>query len=148
MIKIIEHGDLFDSKCDWLVNAVNCIGIMGGGIAKIFSNKYPEMMLSYKNECRNKVLQIGKPHYYMNTHDGKNIINFPTMFNPGSQANIDDIIKGLQTLNNDFNEIFTGSVAFCALGCGIGGLSWKPVYNAIKTYFDNDNRYIEFYMPL
>ena len=36
-------GDIFNSKAQTLINTVNCVGIMGKGIAAEFKNRYPEM---------------------------------------------------------------------------------------------------------
>src|SRR5699024_9541376 len=36
-------GNIFDSKCSTLVNTVNCVGVMGKGIALDFKKKYPSM---------------------------------------------------------------------------------------------------------
>ena len=33
-VEVIENGNIFDSKSTYLVNAVNCVGNMGAGIAK------------------------------------------------------------------------------------------------------------------
>ena len=38
-----RKGDLFESNCEALVNAVNCIGVMGAGIAHVFKVRYPDM---------------------------------------------------------------------------------------------------------
>lgn len=41
-------GDLFSSQCKTLVNTVNCVGVMGKGIALEFKNKYPACSMSIK----------------------------------------------------------------------------------------------------
>lgn len=41
-------GNLLDSNCDILINTVNCVGVMGAGIAKQFKDKYPRMFKQYK----------------------------------------------------------------------------------------------------
>ncbi|MBE6754719.1 MAG: hypothetical protein E7559_10305, partial [Ruminococcaceae bacterium] len=40
---IIKTGDIFESKAKTIVNAVNCVGVMGKGIALEFKRRYPEM---------------------------------------------------------------------------------------------------------
>lgn len=40
-------GDILKSTCSTLVNTVNCVGVMGKGIAKEFKEKYPEMFEDY-----------------------------------------------------------------------------------------------------
>ncbi len=143
----IKEGNIFESDCEALVNAVNCIGIMGAGLAKQFRLKYPEMMHSYQTECKEKVLKIGQPHYF-SANDGKMIINFPTMHNPGSQSKLEDIKLGLLKLKQDLKDFLNlKSIAFCSLGCGVGGLYWEDVFNLIKEIFDDGDINIEFFKP-
>lgn len=46
-------GNLLDSNCDILINTVNCVGVMGAGIAKQFKDRYPRMFKQYKLDCSN-----------------------------------------------------------------------------------------------
>ena len=39
-------GNLFESTAEALVNTVNCVGVMGKGVALQFKERYPE---NYKN---------------------------------------------------------------------------------------------------
>lgn len=41
--KEIENGNIFDSECDIITNPVNCIGIMGAGLAKQFAIRFPRV---------------------------------------------------------------------------------------------------------
>ena len=45
-------GNIFDSQCNTLVNTVNCVGVMGKGIALDFKNKYPRMFDEYQALCK------------------------------------------------------------------------------------------------
>ena len=56
----ITTGNLFSSKCQTLVNTVNCVGVMGAGIALEFKLRYPEMFVRYVEHCRSKQIDIGK----------------------------------------------------------------------------------------
>ena len=49
---IFKVGDIFDSECQTLVNTVNCVGIMGKGIALQFKKRYPKMFEEYKQICK------------------------------------------------------------------------------------------------
>ena len=60
-LKVIKtKGNIFDTKADVICNAVNCIGVMGAGVAKAFADKFPEMYWSYQNSCNSKMVNIGK----------------------------------------------------------------------------------------
>ncbi len=81
MIKIVK-GDIFESDSEAIVNAVNCIGVMGKGIALEFKNKFPLMYSEYKQLCKEKKIDLGKCHIYHNLDNNpKYIINFPTTYN-------------------------------------------------------------------
>ena len=59
MIKKIK-GNIFNTNCEAIVNPVNCMGIMGKGLALEFKLLYPSMMDKYLKFCENKELEIGK----------------------------------------------------------------------------------------
>lgn len=48
------QGDLLKSDAEALVNTVNCVGVMGKGIALQFKKQYPNMFNSYRSVCYNK----------------------------------------------------------------------------------------------
>lgn len=151
-IKLIKNSNLLNSEAKYLTNAVNCIGVMGGGIAKQFADKYPTMYTEYKDLCKKGVYELSKPRIHR-VDNGKYVINFPTMKYPGSKANIVDIIKGLQYLRDrlkqDYEYDFIPfTVAMCALGCGVGGLKVQDVYNEVEKIFKYTNWCnVEFYLP-
>ena len=151
-VEVIENGNIFNSKSTYLVNAVNCVGIMGAGIAKAFADKYPKMYDEYKTLCKVGVYEIGKPRIHQ-VDGGKYVINFPTMKYPGSKSNLIDIVKGLQYLKTRLKQDYDNdntplSVAFCALGCGVGKLSVYDVLNEVEKTFKYTNWCnVEFYLP-
>lgn len=71
-----KKGDILESDSQALVNAVNCVGIMGAGLAKQFKTKYPNMYKHYKDSCNKGYLSIGKLCCFKEKN--KIIINFPT----------------------------------------------------------------------
>ena len=71
---IVKIGDIFESKCSTIVNTVNCVGVMGKGIALEFKKKYPEMHLDYVKKCNDGMVKKGKPYIYENG-DGSKILN-------------------------------------------------------------------------
>ena len=50
MLKV-QIGNLFDSDAQTLVNTVNCVGVMGKGIALEFKKRFPEMFQDYAPRC-------------------------------------------------------------------------------------------------
>jgi O-acetyl-ADP-ribose deacetylase (regulator of RNase III) len=53
-VKVIEikQGNLLEANAEALVNTVNCVGIMGKGIALQFKQAYPENFRQYEKACR------------------------------------------------------------------------------------------------
>ena len=50
MIKLLQ-GDILKADVEALVNTVNCVGVMGRGIALQFSKAFPENSKVYKVAC-------------------------------------------------------------------------------------------------
>ena len=73
----IREGDLFKSKAQTIVNTVNCVGVMGKGIALGFRKRFPEMFDDYTRRCQHREVQLGKPYLYK--QEGLPwVLNFPT----------------------------------------------------------------------
>lgn len=119
-------GDLLKDNSQTLVNTVNCVGVMGKGIALEFRKKYPAMFEDYKKRCRKKEVMPGVPYYYKD-FSGNSIINFPTKNHWRSASRIVDIINGLDIFVSNYRRWGIQSVAFPPLGCGNGGLIWEDV---------------------
>lgn len=128
-------GNIFDSKCSTLVNTVNCVGVMGKGIALDFKKKYPGMFDEYQTLCEEGRVKPGQPYLYRDLA-GNSIINFPTKDNWRSPSKFSYITKGLKWFQQSYQELGITSVAFPPLGCGNGGLKWDDVgpemYRALK----------------
>ena len=72
----VRIGDIFESKCLTIVNTVNCVGVMGKGIALEFKKLYPKMFELYRTYCKQGLLKIGK--LYLWKGEDKWVLNFPT----------------------------------------------------------------------
>ena len=119
-------GDLFESQARTLVNAVNCVGAMGKGIAEQFKRRFPAMFDDYKRRCKRKDVRLGEPYLYRDS-SGIQIVNFPTKGHWRSQSRIADVEHGLDYLVEHATEWNIASLALPALGCGNGGLEWSQV---------------------
>ena len=125
MIKYYK-GTVFNSGAEALVNTVNCVGVMGGGIALEYKLRYPEMYADYEIKCKSKQIQLGKVDYYKYTN-GITIVNFPTKYHFKYPSQIAWIRKGLADFLLTYKQQGFKSVAFPKLGCGKGNLEWKDV---------------------
>ncbi len=125
MIKVLI-GNIFEDPAKTLVNTVNCIGIMGKGIAQEFKKRYPGMFSDYEQRCSMGKVEPGVPYYYEDML-GNSIVNFPTKKHWRSPSRLQDVVKGLDIFLEKYKEWGITSVAFPPLGCGNGGLEWSVV---------------------
>ncbi|MBU1075924.1 MAG: macro domain-containing protein [Spirochaetes bacterium] len=145
MIKVLI-GDLFESKNQTIVNTVNCIGIMGKGIALQFKKKYPDMYKDYVERCKLSEVKLGLPYLYK-TLLPPWILNFPTKQHWRSITNLKDIVNGLEYLLTHYKEWGITSIAVPPLGCGNGQLEWRIVGPTLYRYLNRMDIPVELYAP-
>lgn len=139
-------GNLFESKMHTLVNTVNCVGVMGKGVALEFKKRYPKMYEEYSSLCEQKYIHPGIPYYYTDL-TGTSILLFPTKDHWRSPSRIEYIINGLKWFADHFQELGIKSIAFPPLGCGNGGLSWETVGPIMYRELSKLPIEIEIYAP-
>ena len=139
-------GNLFDSSQKTLVNTINCVGIMGKGIALEFKNKYPQMFKEYVELCREGEVKPGKPYYYSDLL-GASVLNFPTKDDWRSPSKLSYIIEGLNWFRQNYANLGITSIAFPPLGCGNGGLTWNVVGPVMYSLLSDLPINIEIYAP-
>jgi O-acetyl-ADP-ribose deacetylase (regulator of RNase III) len=133
--KKIIVGDIFQSEAQTLINAVNCVGVMGKGIALEFKNRFPEMYEDYVSRCARKEVKLGEP-YLFHRATRPQIINFPTKDHWKALSRIKDIEQGLKYLLAHYKEWGVTYLAIPALGCGNGQLEWSKVKPLIHKYIE------------
>lgn len=134
MIKKVT-GNLLEANVDALVNTVNCVGVMGAGIALQFKNAFPDMYEYYRVACKKKQVMPGKMFcdWIVTENDEfKMVINFPTKRHWRDASRIEDIESGLKALVEDLKQMKIKSIAIPPLGCGNGGLDWAVVCPMIE----------------
>lgn len=141
-----KDGDIFKDTSEAIVNAVNCVGVMGKGIALKFKEKYPNNYTMYKTACNRKEVKIGKMFIYKESN--KTIINFPTKEHWRNDSKIEYIEEGLKDLVKTLQSLNIESVAMPAIGCGNGGLSWDVIKKTIKEYLSDVDMNIIVYNPV
>ena len=134
------HGNIFDADVEALVNPVNCVGVMGAGLAKQFKSRYPGNYKRYKEACRaGRVIPQEMFISPINMANPKYIINFPTKRHWKDKSQRLDIKHGLAAMRRNVDELGIKSLAMSALGCGLSGLSWEIVKDLIeKVLWDWD----------
>lgn len=130
MIKEIVQGNIFDSTCQAITNTVNCVGVMGAGLALQFARKFPDYVAAYKF----MTLQPGDVWYYTTTKERRNIISIATKDHWKNPSKLEWIDEALKQLNGLVERKKLKSIALPKLGCGLGGLDWHAVYPKIKEF--------------
>lgn len=133
----LTRGNILTADAEALVNTVNCVGVMGKGIALQFKKAFPENFKAYEAACRNKEVKPGRM-FVFNTGQMFNprfIINFPTKRHWRGKSRYEDIEMGLEALVQEVRERKIRSIAIPPLGSGLGGLQWEQVKPMIEKAF-------------
>ena len=133
MIKKIK-GNIFNTSCQTLVNTVNCIGVMGKGMALECKLRFPEMFIKYKDSCDKKLFKPGYLQIYKNSKPW--ILNFPTKIHWKDPSKIEYLEKGLKKFQDEYLNKNISSIAFPLLGASLGGLSEELVYETMTKYLE------------
>jgi len=130
-----KTGDLLKDDAEALVNSVNCVGVMGRGVALQFKRAFPDNFRIYQRACRRGEVRPG--HMLVVETDRlthpRFIINFPTKRHWRGKSRLEDIEAGLEDLVQVIAERRIRSIALPPLGSGLGGLDWKTVRPLIET---------------
>lgn len=139
-------GNIFESKAQTLVNTVNCVGIMGKGLALEFKKRFPEMYEDYVTRCKAKEVRLGEPYLYPRLLSPW-ILNFPTKGHWRSVSHLSDIVAGLEYLEKHYREWEITSLAVPALGCQNGQLEWHTVGPLLYQHLSRLDIPVEIYAP-
>ena len=145
---LINVGNIFTSKCQTLVNTVNCDGVMGSGIALEFRLRHPAMFVQYARHCKAKRLDIGKLWIYKpppSEQDKRWTLNFPTKRHWKYPSRKEYLESGLQKFVATYRDQRIESIAFPTLGTANGGLSEDEVIPLMKSYLKKCDLPIEIY---
>ena len=128
MIKFTS-GDILKCEADALVNTVNCVGVMGRGIALQFKDAFPNNFKAYAAACRHEAVQPGRMFVFETGQltPPRFIVNFPTKRHWRGKSRIEDIDAGLADLVRVIRDKSIRSIAIPPLGSGLGGLDWNKV---------------------
>lgn len=133
---IYKYGDIFTSNAQVLTNPINCVGVMGKGLAKEFKNKYPDVFNDYKLKCDNKEVKPGNPYL---VHGTPHILMFPTKDHWKDPSRLEWISNGLKLTKTICDRNYISTLALTYLGCGCGGLNKNIVEEYILYTFNNDD---------
>lgn len=138
-------GNIFNSKAQTIVNTVNCVGVMGKGIALVFKLRYPQLFEAYKKACNTGNIRIGHLWLYREQPDIPWVLNFPTKNHWKYPSEPEYIEKGLINFTEKYQHWGITSAAFPMLGTHNGGLDPELVKTMMEKYLKDCQIPIEVY---
>lgn len=135
-----QTGDILEADAQALVNSVNCVGVMGKGIALQFKRKFPQNFRAYEKVCKNDALKPGRVFVhdrgalFASDQAPRYIVNVPTKTHWRRPSELAYIEAGMEALVDEIQQRGIASVAIPPLGCGNGGLEWERVEAIIQHH--------------
>ena len=145
MAVTIIKGNIFNTKAQTIVNTVNCVGVMGKGIALVFKLRYPNMFEQYQKLCAQHLIEIGKLWIYKGESLNPWVLNFPTKTHWKLPSEYVYLEKGLQKFVESYKEKGITSIAFPLLGAFNGGLDKERVIEIMQHYLSQCDIPVEIY---
>lgn len=127
-----RRTSLLESSAQTLVNTVNCVGVMGKGLAHAFKAREPRMFDAYKSICDKGALEPGKLWLWRGENNW--VLNFPTKKHWRHPSKLEWIEAGLAKFVAAYRSQGIREVSFPLLGCGNGGLDWADVRPVMEHY--------------
>lgn len=151
----LGSGNIFLSNMETITVTVNCVGIMGKGLALQAKDLFPEVAEYYKNLCEINEMKLGRVFIFNKEADSlknfngefKKILLFPTKDHWKNPSKINEIERGLEWFSENFKKLEIHSLAISALGCGYGKLNWRDVGPIMYKYLDKMKMPVEIYLP-
>jgi len=131
---IEKEGNIFTTKAQTIVNTINCVGVMGAGIAYEFRLRHKAMFERYVELCEAGEISIGKLWIYKDKE--RKILNFPTKDDWRYPSKEIYLHKGLQKFVDTYKQRGIESIAFPLLGAQKGGLSSEKSLEIMYHYLD------------
>lgn len=145
-----KQGNILKEDAEAFVNTVNCVGIMGRGVALQFKKAFPDNFKVYEYACKRNEIQPGMMFVFEtgNLTNPRFIINFPTKRHWRGKSRMEDIESGLTALVDEIRLRKINSIAIPPLGSGLGGLDWADVRSRIeKALRDIPNLQVTLFEP-
>jgi O-acetyl-ADP-ribose deacetylase (regulator of RNase III) len=143
------QGSIFDAICDTLVCPVNCVGVMGAGLARAFAQRFPNLAGMHRGLCQQGILTIETPNLVVYHDRAQSVILLATKKDWRDPSEIAYIEAGLKTLVERIQSRRwgVGMLAVPALGCGLGGLDWADVKPLMEQYLGQLTIPVAIYLP-
>ena len=143
MIRLIK-GDIlnaFDRGCNAICHQVNCQGVMGAGLAKDISDKWPEVKADYLEFCKREMSENLLGTYLAPPVDeDRYVVDIFGQLNYGRDR--DRVYTNYSALDSAFEKLSHDDkfdrIAFpYGFGCGLGGGDWSRVLHMMIERMSN-----------
>lgn len=142
-----KHSSIFESDAACWVNTVNCVGVMGKGLALEFKNRFPDNFIEYRDWCESGNAMPGKVLPVTNGFCPSWIFNVATKNHWNSPSRIEWVETGIKRIAVLIARYGIKSAAVPAIGCGEGGLQWNRVRPLLLQAFADIPARVEIYPP-
>ncbi len=133
---LTNNESIFNTLTQAIVNPVNCMGVMGAGLALLFKQRYPANYVAYTVACEQGLIKPGLCYTFATgALNPQYIVNFPTKRHWRAKSLLEDIDAGLRHLRFLADVHQWNSIAMPRLGCGLGGLKWDDVRPLVERHF-------------
>lgn len=154
----IKEGDITQTDHDIIVQQVNCLGVMGAGLAKTILRHFPNVKNEYlefhrsqlqKNSSKEALLGMVN---YVATGNGKTIAN--VFGQVGIRMGAADkkvytvneaLLSGIRQVKEyaEANDLTVAIPTY--IGCGLAGGDWSEIHEGIESIFSDSDVQVTLY---
>lgn len=142
----LRYGNIFEGCCETIAIPVNCVGVMGKGLALQYKQKHPNGFDMYKKMCDSREIRPGVCGL-IKEKNGSSFLMFPTKNDWKLPSKLEYVDEGLECLKANYRNLGIKSIALPALGCGLGGLKWADVKKLVFDKFSGEKLNVILYVP-
>lgn len=149
---IVVNGNLLETDCFLIAHQVNCLGIMGGGVAKQIKAKWPIVYQEYKDfiidyEACNLKSALGavctttvEGHAIINIFGQENISNSKCMTDyKAVRGAFEDFISNYRcALHIPWESQVPIAIPY-KFGCGLAGGDWNIMTEVLEALEEQEN---------
>ncbi len=145
---IYRVGSVLDTDAPALGHGVNCVGVMGAGVAAVIRARWPRMFPVYRQACLDGTLSPGGALPWATGEPGVKVVyNMASQKRPGRCARIDLVEQAGAATLRDASARGYDRVAIPKIGAGIGGLDWSAVQDVLARLEVGTGVQWEVWMP-
>jgi hypothetical protein len=136
--------NIWDNETGMFLIPVNCVGVMGCGLAKQCKVKFPEVYKDYRNLCKSGKFILNTLKLYV-IKDDYAILLVPTKYDWRHPSELEWVEKALETLGSCLERSHFDTLHVPPLGCGAGGLDVDVIRPLVEKHLCHPDVSVYFY---